>query len=69
MQLDESHVVIANPCKPERLAFTAFRKRVTGGKRTVIKFEKIYPDFYLLDNWRNDLCAKLQEWIETTLAK
>ncbi|HWB85252.1 MAG TPA: hypothetical protein VG675_13995 [Bryobacteraceae bacterium] len=42
MQLDDDHVVIANPCKPERLEFTAFRKRLTGGKKPVTKFERVY---------------------------
>jgi hypothetical protein len=69
MQLDDNYVVIANPCKPERLEFTAFRKRVTSGKRTVTKFEKVYPDFYILDKWKHNLCAKLQEWLDATLAK
>jgi hypothetical protein len=69
MQPDDNHVVIANPSKPEKLEFTAFRKRVTGGKRPMSKFERIYPDFYLLDRWRHNLHTKLQEWIETMLLK
>ncbi len=69
MLLDDDHVVIANPCKPERLEFTAFRKRLTGGKRQLTKFESVYPDFYVLDKWKNNLCAKLHEWIGATIAK
>jgi hypothetical protein len=69
MQLDDNHFVIANPCKPDRLEFILFRKRVTGGKRLVTKFERIYPDFCLLDKWKHNLWTKLQEWIDATLAK
>jgi hypothetical protein len=69
MQIDDTHFVIANPCKPDRLEFILFRKRVTGGKKPLTKFERIYTDFYLLDKWKHNLCTKLQEWIDATLAK